>query len=364
MKRFNQIHLLTSYPPSNPNRDDLGRPKTARMGGVDRLRISSQSLKRAWRTSDVFEEALKEHIGSRTRRLGRGPYRRFVAAGIKEKDAATWAKAIAEVFGKLKSEKGKKVDEEETNEEQAERRLSQFDIEQLAHISREENAAVDALVELLITENRAPSKDDLDLLRHPASTADVALFGRMLAANPLFNVEAACQVAHAISVHPVVIEDDYFTAVDDLNAGDVDRGAGHVGEAGYAAALFYMYFCIDRELLRRNLGGDDELAAKAVRALVEAATTVAPGGKQNSFASRVRASFALAEAGDQQPRSLSVAFLNPVIRGDYGVAAVTALTDTRDKMDAVYGSCADKQCSFNSFDGTGSLEELLRFLEE
>lgn len=47
MTRFVQLHLITSYPPSNLNRDDLGRPKTAVMGGETRLRISSQSLKRA-----------------------------------------------------------------------------------------------------------------------------------------------------------------------------------------------------------------------------------------------------------------------------------------------------------------------------
>jgi CRISPR system Cascade subunit CasC len=50
MNRFIQLHQLTSYPPANLNRDDLGRPKTAKMGGVDRLRVSSQSLKRAWRS--------------------------------------------------------------------------------------------------------------------------------------------------------------------------------------------------------------------------------------------------------------------------------------------------------------------------
>lgn len=50
MAEFIQLHMLVSYPPSNLNRDDLGRPKTAIMGGTQRLRISSQSLKRAWRT--------------------------------------------------------------------------------------------------------------------------------------------------------------------------------------------------------------------------------------------------------------------------------------------------------------------------
>ena len=62
MSTFIQLHLLTSYPPSNLNRDDLGRPKTAIMGGKTRLRVSSQSLKRAWRTSDLFESALAGHM--------------------------------------------------------------------------------------------------------------------------------------------------------------------------------------------------------------------------------------------------------------------------------------------------------------
>ena len=77
MERFVQIHLLTSYPPANLNRDDLGRPKTAVMGGVPRLRISSQSLKRAWRTSDVFEQALENHIGTRTKSMGRDIYKKL-----------------------------------------------------------------------------------------------------------------------------------------------------------------------------------------------------------------------------------------------------------------------------------------------
>ena len=71
MTTFIQLHLLTAYAPSNLNRDDTGRPKTAIMGGVERLRVSSQSLKRAWRTSETFTASLNGHIGARTRRLGR-----------------------------------------------------------------------------------------------------------------------------------------------------------------------------------------------------------------------------------------------------------------------------------------------------
>ena len=71
---------------------------------------------------------------------------------------------------------------------------------------------------------------------------DIALFGRMLASKPAYNVEAACQVAHAISVHPIVIEDDYFTAVDDLNNGLEDMGAAHIGETRFAAgSVLFLY---------------------------------------------------------------------------------------------------------------------------
>ncbi len=80
MNKFIQLHILTSYPPSNLNRDDMGRPKTAKMGGVDRLRISSQSLKRCWRTSDIFKSALSERIGTRTKVLGLNIYKKLLEA--------------------------------------------------------------------------------------------------------------------------------------------------------------------------------------------------------------------------------------------------------------------------------------------
>ena len=63
MTTFIQLHLLTAYPAANLNRDDTGAPKTVVLGGATRLRVSSQSLKRAWRTSALFEQALAGHIG-------------------------------------------------------------------------------------------------------------------------------------------------------------------------------------------------------------------------------------------------------------------------------------------------------------
>ncbi|MEW8508851.1 MAG: type I-E CRISPR-associated protein Cas7/Cse4/CasC [Candidatus Thiodiazotropha sp.] len=353
MSRFVQLHLLTSYPPANLNRDDLGRPKTATMGGAQRLRVSSQSLKRAWRKSELFEQALAGHVGVRTKEMGRQVYTTLVERGVKEKDAKAWAIDVAGVFGKVKKEDKKNDDP-----------LHVVDIEQLAHFSPEEQQAIDALIDTLAERGKGPEVGELSLLRKQHTAADIALFGRMLANSPAYNTEAAAQVAHAISVHKVTVEDDFFTAVDDLNSGEEDVGAGHMGETEFAAGLFYQYVCIDRELLKKNLGGDQALANKTMAAFTEAAATVAPTGKQNSFASRARASYILAEVGDQQPRSLSVAFLKPVSDIDMLGRAITSLEQTMGKMDQAYGDCADKRFVMNIESGEGSLKGIIDSITE
>jgi len=352
MSRFIQLHLLTAYPPANLNRDDQGSPKTAKMGGYDRLRVSSQCLKRTWRTSDLFQAAMSDHLGTRTKLLGIDIYNQLIAGGIKEKDAKEWTKSIAGVFGALKKAEKDKP-------------LADLEIEQLVHVSPAELQMINVLTEKLIIEQRAPDADELKLLRLNEQAVDIALFGRMLASSPAFNIEAACQVAHAISVHPVVIEDDYFTAVDDLNNGLEDMGAAHIGETRFAAGLFYSYICINRELLVKNLDGNEELANKAIRALTEAAVKVAPEGKQNSFASRAYASYVLAEKGDQQPRSLSVAYLKPINHReneDFIVDSITAIIKQKDSFDKVYGACADTRYELNVPKEQGTLAELLDFI--
>ena len=349
MSQFIQLHLLTSYPPSNLNRDDLGRPKTAKMGGFDSLRVSSQSLKRNWRVSELFESAMAAHIGTRTKRFGIDIFNALVEANIAEKQAKEWAVSIAGVFGK-----NKKADKNKPMED--------LEIEQLAHISPTEKEAALALVAQLVEENREPTKDELKLLKHQSTAVDIALFGRMLASSPEFNTDAACQVAHALSVHSVVVEDDYFTAVDDLNDGNTDSGSAHIGESGFAAALFYSNININKTQLIDNLNGDETLANRAIQALVEAAVKVSPKGKQNSFASSAYASFALAEKGEQQPRNLSVAFLRPVNDEDQISAAIQVLQEQVTRFDDVYGKCADSRYHFDTNKGEGSVAELLEFV--
>ena len=345
MTQFIQLHLLTAYPPSNLNRDDLGRPKTAIVGGTERLRVSSQSLKRAWRTSDNFQQALSDFQGTRTKRLGEKVYQHLLEKEVPEKKATELAAAIAGVFGKNKKD-------------------TPLEIEQLAHVSPAEWSAVMRLADTLAEEGRGPEDGELKLLRETPKAVDIALFGRMLASSPTYNVEAAAQISHAFTVNPVKIEDDFFTAVDDLNNHEEDAGAAHMGDAGFGSGVFYIYCCINKDLLVKNLQGDESLANQTIDALVQSAAKVAPTGKQNSFASRAYTSYILAEKGSQQPRSLSVAFLQADRGGNPLDEAIKRLESQHDNFENAYGACADGHKIMDVQKGSGNLAEIIQFVTE
>ena len=346
MADFVQLHLLTAYGPSNLNRDDTGRPKSALFGGVPRLRLSSQSLKRAWRESDVFQTKLDGHLASRTQRLGKDIYEHLRKGGMAEDEALAAARVIAGVFGKIRSEK----DSNPTF------------IEQLAFVSPEERAEAFALADRALAGESIEPKAD-DIMQQADTAADIAMFGRMLADNPKFNREAAVQVAHAITTHRAMAEDDYYTAVDDLKSrGEAeDAGAGFIGVQEFGAGVFYLYICVDRDLLLHNLDDTRALRDASLAALVEASATVGPRGKQASFASRARALYVLGEKGVAQPRSLAAAFLKPVSGDDQGIGSIKAVEEFQGRLDKAYGPCADDCYIMNCLTGDGTLSGLIEF---
>jgi CRISPR system Cascade subunit CasC len=323
MSRFLQLHLLTEYPISNPNRDDLGRPKTARIGGEVRQRISSQALKRAIRLHDAFQSALAGQTGTRTQRMGEEIIAHLTAKGVDEVRAVEAAKAIVPVFGKLEDTK---------NKDAARTR-------QLAFVSPDERAAALDLADRFVAGEKLPKDKELArLVMRPADGAvDIAMFGRMLADNPDLNRDAAVQVAHAFTVNRVVVEDDYYTAVDDLKKPSEDVGAGFVGDAGFGAGLYYLYVCVNRHLLVENLAGDRALAARGLDAFVRAAAMAVPTGKINSYANHARAKFILAERGDMQPLNLAGAFTMPVRGPNLVEEAVGRLERERNGFADSYG---------------------------
>lgn len=323
MTTFLQFHLLKTYGPSNPNRDDQGRPKQALVGGAPRLRLSSQSIKRALRESAFFSLDLAGDTGKRTKRLYENLVLHLTSKGCEEQKAHKAAEQVTGIFGKLETTKKGESSKISTT---------------LAFISPDEWALAEELAEKIAAGEKMPPEKDLKklVLRRADGAIDIAMFGRMLADSSQFNREAAIQVAHAITTHQARSEEDWFSAVDDLSKDD-DTGAGHLGETHFGSGVYYHYVCVDCNLLIANLNGDRDLAAKGVEALVKALTQSGPTGKQNSFAHRPLAHYVLAEAGEHVPRDLSGAFFAPVKAQPWLEESVKALEKTRHAIDAAYG---------------------------
>jgi len=347
---FIQLHLLVSYPPSNPNRDELGQPKTAIMGGKQRARISSQSLKRAWRNSEIWKnDGLK--IGTRTRELFLSKEYSLYEKLLQkhgEKKAEKYAEKILKTFADTESVKQKKeapIDEKFVGKK--------IVTKQPIHFS---NTEVDRIKKLVDQLSKEPTKEELEsLLDESPRDIDLAMFGRMIAKRPDKNIEATVQVGHAISINEVEIEDDFFTAVDDLNK----HGSAHMGEQEFVSAIYYLYLCIDTQSLLKNLGNDQKLAKASIEALVNAAAMIAPTGKQNSYAHRTQPFYILAEKGDAQPRNLSIAFLK-AMSADDPEKAIEQLNTIKGKFNTAYTKPKSEE-PMNLF-GKGTLQDILNFV--
>ncbi len=347
MTTFVQFHLLTTYPPSNPNRDDQGRPKQATVGGTPRLRLSSQSLKRAIRESGYFQQGLEGHLGTRTKRLATELASDLIDQGVEPEAAREIAVQVGRVFTKI--EQPGKGEESPT------------DGTTLAFVSPDEWTLARELAHKARAGEQLPEAKELEkrILRKADGAVDVAMFGRMLADSPEYNREAAVQVAHAITTHRAQSEEDWFSGVDDLNKRE-DTGAGHLGESAFGSGVYYLYACVDVDLLVENLAGDRTLAGRGIDALVRALATATPRGKQNSYAHHPRAMYLRAERGKAQPRDLSGAFFEAV-SGDLENVSILKLEELAKQLDSAYGPCAEETLVMNVRGGCGSLDEIAAF---
>lgn len=303
-----EIHMLKNYPPVNLNRDDSGAPKSCFFGGVQRGRISSQCLKRSWRTSDTFRSL--GSYGIRTRGMPALVGDRLTEMGISQEYVEEAVKKLTGVANKegTINKKGSITSQIVIySEEEIER------IVQAVKAAIEKDSSVKAFVK------RTPK--EFDQLRACAKdkpiTTDIALFGRMVTSDYFADVDAAMQVAHAISTHAVNRESDYFTAVDDLlGQSDDSTGAGMIGDVDYNSCCYYEYAALDTDILRENLKNcpdREALMEKLVPVLLRAMAYTNPSGKQNTFAGQVLPDLVMVECKkDKIPLSYVNAFEEPV----------------------------------------------------
>ena len=331
------IHVLQTVPPSNINRDDSGSPKTAVYGGVRRARVSSQAWKRAVRKAFEADPATRPEAGTRTRRLPQviaDELARRVPELAPHKDLAGLAATNAMFKLDLKKRGDNKRPESEYLLFLGRRQLDQV-VERLAAATSDLVAAGDeakAVADVVARLGLA----DLGVTGHPGA---VALFGRMVADAPDVNVDAACQVAHAISTHAVETEFDYFTAVDD-ELGDAETGAGMIGTIEFNSATLYRYATVDLEELATNLDDDRDRALDLAVAFGRAFALSMPTGKQNTFANHTRPDFAMVAVRGDQPVNLVGAYERPVLPRQNGlmVESVAALLRYWTDQESVFGT--------------------------
>jgi len=284
-----EIHAIQNHSPANLNRDDLGAPKTCYFSGVLRSRISSQCIKRSIRMSDEFKKLLG---GVRTRKLAKLIAEKVTGkAGVKKRAA------------KILKECGIAPKDEDKSDMLV--YTTQEAITQMAALLQDGDKKTDEQL----------AQEFGKLISQQVAVPDMALSGRMLETGVLKDttVDAALQVAHAISTHEARPEVDYYVAADDI-PGD-DAGAGYVDEAMFASACFYKYFSIQWETLVKNLKGNKELAAHTVGAFIRGAALVNPTGKQNSFAAHNPPDGMLIEI-KSTPISYANAFAKPATQGE------------------------------------------------
>jgi CRISPR system Cascade subunit CasC len=188
----------------------------------------------------------------------------------------------------------------------------------------------------------------------------------MIADAPEWNVEAACQVAHAISTNRANIEFDFYTAVDDFQKDDT-TGADMMGTVAFNSSCFYRYLVLDTAELEKNLGdGPDarEQAKRSVAAFIEAVVHAIPTGKQNSMAAQNKPSLVLIDVREAaDPRSLANAFVEPVrptAKGDLVTESVRKLAKYAASVDGVYGTKGRKDLSFIALDPDGHLKDVFK----
>ncbi|SDQ52554.1 type I-E CRISPR-associated protein Cas7/Cse4/CasC [Quadrisphaera sp. DSM 44207] len=338
-RTFLDVHVLQTVPPSNLNRDDTGSPKTAYYGGVRRARVSSQAWKRA--TRKAFDELLdRDQLGVRTKRVVELVTEEIVALSPDLDEPQKHAVAVLNAAMpklELKRPERKRKDSDDAKDEVAQ---SSY----LIFLSRRQ---VQNLARLAVEAAGSGTKVSASAAKAAADSShsvDVALFGRMVADATDINVDAAAQVAHAISVHAVDNEFDYFTAVDD-RAPEDNAGAGMIGTVEFNSSTLYRYATVDVDALRRSLAGADgdaDATSAAVEAFLRAFVTSMPTGKQNTFAHRTLPDAVLVQVREKQPVNLVGAFEDAVRAGEAGgrlaQAAARLAQHSRDVDDAYGGA--------------------------
>ncbi|MRJ43145.1 MULTISPECIES: type I-E CRISPR-associated protein Cas7/Cse4/CasC [Idiomarina] len=328
-----EYHILQSFPVTCLNRDDVGAPKSAIVGGVPRARVSSQCWKRQVRLA-MQEFGVK--LGVRTKKAEQMFVEACRTAGASEQQAEACGAKIA----------------------------AQLVDDTLLFISETEATAfANYAKEKEFDESKLKDKELAKLAKqtlNPAVDAlDIALFGRMVAKAADMNVEAAASFSHAISTHKVSNEVEFFTALDDLQD---EPGSAHMGSLEFNSATYYRYISLDLGQLAQTMGPDD--LKNAIEAFTKALFIAVPNARQTTQSGASPWEFARVMV--RKGQRLQVPFETAVKASDGGFlkASVNELKGYLDKKEKLSGSLFGKQASYDwGEDENFSIDALVESLQ-
>lgn len=348
-KNFINYHVLISHSPSCLNRDDMNMQKSTVFGGVRRVRISSQSLKRAMRKSDYYQKHLGED-SDRTKKLGH-----LLEKYAKELSPEYSTEVVTAVIGVLAGESN-------IEEETRSGAVAAWSKDEICKYCAKYQAALNAGItpdEIQKEFAKQYKKDFAGFNEAFRNCLDIALSGRMAASGLMTKVDGSLAVAHVITTHAVDGDIDWFTAVDDLVQDEGDTGSAHLDTQEFSSGVFYRYASLNINQLMKNIGTTDrkealQIAAHALHMLA----TVVPTAKQNSFAAHNMADLAMVSFSDQ-PLSLANAFEEPVKSGKNGggflMPSIAAFADYKKRVYDGYG--LDDKTSFFCLRDNPGLDE-------
>lgn len=365
-----EFHILQSFPVTCLNRDDVGAPKTAIVGGVQRARVSSQAWKRPVRLA--MHELGVTH-GTRTKLISKLIANACLAKGATPEQAQACGDKIEGAFIKKKEEKKAKKGKEivvENEEIAAESTSDKTDT--LLFLSPNEVALLALAFEekgfnpnevITQKDQKKQAKEISDLIGKTSGSidaVDIALFGRMVAQAADMNVEAAASFSHAISTHKVSNEVEFFTAVDD------DKtviGSAHMGSLEFNSATYYRYVSLDLGQLCQTLAGQN--LPEAVEQFTKALFVAVPTARQTTQSGASPWEFAkiLVRKGQR----LQIPFETAIKAKDGGFIqpSMDAMTGYLAKQEKLHGSLFGKQAEYTyGQDDSFSIDDLIAALKQ
>lgn len=329
-----EYHILQSFPVTCLNRDDVGAPKSAIVGGAPRARVSSQCWKRQVR---LALHDLGITLGIRTKQVAALLNDACVFLGADPANAENCANKMAAA---LTDDTLLFISSHETEALAAFAKEAGFDAEKIKE------------KELAKVAKKAVDKN-LDAL-------DIALFGRMVAKAPDMNVEAAASFAHAISTHRVNNEVEFFTALDDRQE---EPGSAHMGSLEYNSATYYRYISLDLGQLAQTIGA--EQVQDAVAAFTKALFIAVPAARQTTQSGASPWDFARVFV--RKGQRLQASFEEPVRQRGEGFSkpSIEALKAWSAKQEKLWGSLYGKiaTCDFGE-DENFSIDDLIACLQK